>query len=59
MVIQMCIPDPDSANDAEEDSDYKSDFDSEEEDSNDIFDKIAKYLIIFFNDQLHNKLYIF
>ena len=24
-------------------SDYKSDFDSEEEDSNDIFDKIAKY----------------
>ena len=29
--------------DAEEDSDYKSDFDSEEEDSNDIFDKIAKY----------------
>ena len=43
MVIQMCNPDPDSANDAEEDSDYKSDFDSEEEDSNDIFDKIAKY----------------
>ena len=43
MVIQMCNPDQDSANDAEEDSDYKSDFDSEEEDSNDIFDKIAKY----------------
>ena len=29
--------------DAEEDNDYKSDFDSKEEDSNDIFDKIAKY----------------
>ena len=28
---------------AEEDSDYKSDFDSKEEDSYDIFDKIAKY----------------
>ena len=28
---------------AEEDSDYKSDFDSKEEDSNDIFNKIAKY----------------
>ena len=33
----------DLVEDAEEDSDYKSDFDSEEEDSNDIFDKIAKY----------------
>ena len=30
--------------DAEEDSDYKSDFDSEEEDSNDIFDKDSKIL---------------
>ena len=29
--------------DAGEDSDYKSDFDSEEEDSNDIFDKITEY----------------
>ena len=28
---------------AEEDSDYKSDFDSGKEDSNDIFDTIAKY----------------
>ena len=33
----------DLVEDAEEDRDYKSDFDSEEEDSNDIFDKIAKY----------------
>ena len=33
----------DLVEDAEEDSNYKSDFDSEEEDSNDIFDKIAKY----------------
>ena len=33
----------DLVEDAEEDSDYKSNFDSEEEDSNDIFDKIAKY----------------
>ena len=33
----------DFVEDAEEDSDYKSNFDSEEEDSNDIFDKIAKY----------------
>ena len=33
----------DLVEDAEEDSDYKGDFDSEEEDSNDIFDKIAKY----------------
>ena len=46
----------DLVEDAEEDSNYKSDFDSEEKDSNDIFDKIAKYEIIFFNDQLHNKL---
>ena len=34
----------DLVKDAEEDSDYKSDFDSEEEDSNDIFDKIGKIL---------------
>ena len=33
----------DLVEDVEEDSDYKSKFDSEEEDSNDIFDKIAKY----------------
>ena len=33
----------DLVEDAEEDSGYKSHFDSEEEDSNDIFDKIAKY----------------
>ena len=33
----------DLVEDAEEDSDYKSIFDSEEEDSNDIFNKIAKY----------------
>ena len=33
----------DLVEDAEEDSDYKNNFDSEEEDSNDIFDKIAKY----------------
>ena len=28
---------------AEDDSDYKSDFDSEEEETNDVFDKISKY----------------
>ena len=33
----------DLVEDVEEDSDYKSNFDSEKEDSNDIFDKIAKY----------------
>ena len=29
--------------DADNDSDYKSDFDSEEEDATDIFEKISKY----------------
>ena len=41
--MQLKIVEYDLVEDAEEDRDYKSDFDSEEEDSTDIFEKIAKY----------------
>ena len=45
MLARFAVEDKeyDLVKDVEEGSDYKSNFDSEEEDSNDIFDKIAKY----------------